>query len=136
MANPIDPHFRARLRALDEQYAAGVPSLMQAIGRALACCQEQGPAVAALATLRQSLHTVAGSAATFGFGALGGECRRLEQCLRRLMEVDDEAARARRWPALAAEVGRLLGWAAANPKAGADAGQARVCAFDLSQDRY
>lgn len=112
MATVLDPHYRARLEALAEKYADGVPAQMQAIGAALAACQ--GGGAAALVALHRLLHAVAGSAGTFGHAALGQECRRLEQQLRPLM---DGAADAMPWPALAAQVARLLAWAAVDPRA-------------------
>ncbi|MDC8756650.1 Hpt domain-containing protein [Janthinobacterium fluminis] len=114
MATPIDPDFRARLNALNDKYAANVPGLMAAIAEALARCEAQGRAPPALAALHKTLHAVAGSAGTFGFAALGLECRRLEQLLRRIMD----GAAADGWPALAGGVARLLAWAASDPKAG------------------
>ena len=59
---------------------------------------------------------MAGSGGTFGFGVLGQECRRLEQALRSL--ADGGAGDAAGRTALAAEVGRLLAWAASDPKGG------------------
>lgn len=115
MAQLVDPDFRARLRALNEKYAAGVPALMRDIEQALLRCQAEGPEPVALAQLHQGLHAVAGSAATFGFGALGQECRRLEQRLRPLLR--DGSGVDAQWPALAAAVWQLLDWAARNPRA-------------------
>lgn len=115
MAQPVDPDYRARLRALEQQYAAGVPGLMQAIERALLLCQAEGAGPAALAQLHHNLHAVAGSAGTFGFGVLGQECRRLEQRLRPLL--GDATGSAAQWPALAEAVWQLLRWAGRDPRA-------------------
>jgi HPt (histidine-containing phosphotransfer) domain-containing protein len=113
MATLIDPDFRARLNALSDKYAASVPGLLAGIAQALARCRAEQWAAPALAELHKALHTVAGSAGTFGFGVLGQECRRLEQALRAL---DDGGADA--WAALAADTERLLAWAATDPKGG------------------
>ncbi|CDG82897.1 Hpt domain-containing protein [Janthinobacterium agaricidamnosum] len=115
MATPIDPDFRSRLQALSDKFALGVPALMSAIGQALAACRTEGLGALQLTALHRALHAVAGSAGTFGFGALGQECRRIEQLLRPLM--DDAAAAGREWPLLAPQIDQLLAWAAVDPKA-------------------
>jgi len=51
MATLIDPDFRARLRALNEKYAAGVPALMQAIMQASGRCDSEGPRLEPLTEL-------------------------------------------------------------------------------------
>lgn len=127
MATLVDPAFRARLQALGDKYAATVPGLMAAIGQALQQCEGEGgaPSAASLAALQKQLHTIAGSAGTFGFGALGGECRRLEQQARSLRAMaeakapspDASTAVAAAWPTLAAEVRQLLDWAAVDARA-------------------
>ncbi len=119
MATLNDPDFRARLNALNEKYAAGVPGLLAGIGQALARCHAEHLAAPALDGLHKALHTVAGSGGTFGFGVLGQECRRLEQALRLLVDGGiDTAEGAAGWAALASEVEQLLAWAAADPKSG------------------
>ncbi|MFM9433208.1 HPt (histidine-containing phosphotransfer) domain-containing protein [Janthinobacterium sp. CG_23.3] len=116
MATLIDPDFRARLDALRDKYAAGVPGLLAGIGQALARCRAERWSAPASAELHTALHTVAGSGATFGFAVLGQECRQLEQALRSL--VDGGGADAPGWAALGAGVERLLTWAANDPKGG------------------
>ena len=115
MATLIDPDFRARLRALNDKYAAGVPALMQAIGQARSRCDSEGPRLEPLTELHRALHAVAGSAATFGFAALGQECRRIEQLVRQLL--NEPGAVSADWPPLSAQVSALLRWAAADPAA-------------------
>ncbi|WP_312440555.1 Hpt domain-containing protein [Janthinobacterium sp.] len=115
MATLIDPDFRARLRALNEKYAAGVPALMQAIGDAQQRCDVEGPREEQLTALHRALHAVAGSAATFGFAALGQECRRIEQLVRQLL--NEPGSVQAEWPPLSAQVGDLLRWAAMDPAA-------------------
>jgi len=110
MATLIDPDFRARLRALNDKYAAGVPGLMQAISAARERCDTEGPRLEPLTALHRALHAVAGSASTFGFAALGQECRRLEQLVRGLLNEPGDVLAA--WSALSAQVGALLQWAA------------------------
>ncbi|HEV7816660.1 MAG TPA: Hpt domain-containing protein [Janthinobacterium sp.] len=115
MATLIDRDFRARLRALGDQYAASVPGLMAAIEQALLRCEAKGLKAENLAALQKQLHTIAGSAGTFGFGALGQECRRLEQQARRMAAQPDAGAAG--WPALTAQIRQLLRWAAVDPRA-------------------
>jgi HPt (histidine-containing phosphotransfer) domain-containing protein len=119
MATLIDHDFRARLNALSDKYAASVPGLLASIGLALARCRAEQWAAPALVELHRALHTVAGSAGTFGFGVLGQECRRLEQALRALADGGcDGVHGAAAWSALAADAERLLAWAATDPKGG------------------
>ena len=115
MATLIDPDFRARLRALNEKYAAGVPALMQAIADAQQRCDAEGPREEQLTALHRALHAVAGSAATFGFAALGQECRRIEQLVRQLL--NEPGTVQAEWPPLSGQVGALLRWAATDPAA-------------------
>ncbi|MGK5078801.1 Hpt domain-containing protein [Janthinobacterium sp. HLX7-2] len=109
MATLIDPDFRARLRVLNEKYALGVPALMQTIARAQERCDHDGPRLEPLTQLHRALHAVAGSAATFGFAALGQECRRIEQLVRVLLNASGQVLAE--WPAVSAQVGALLRWA-------------------------
>ncbi|SDA75214.1 MULTISPECIES: Hpt domain-containing protein [unclassified Janthinobacterium] len=115
MATLIDPDFRARLRALNDKYAAGVPALMQAIAQAQARCDGEGPRLEPLTDLHRALHAVAGSAATFGFAALGQECRRIEQLVRTLLNEPGQVLAE--WPGVSAQVGTLLRWAECNAAA-------------------
>ena len=115
MATLIDPDFRARLRALNDKYAASVPALMQAIAAAQARCDTEGPRLEPLTALHHALHAVAGSAATFGFATLGQECRRLEQLARQLLNQPGNVLAE--WPLLSKQVGALLRWADIDPAA-------------------
>lgn len=109
MATLIDPDFRARLRALNEKYAAGVPALLQAIAQAQERCDSEGPRLEPLTALHRALHAVAGSAATFGFAALGQECRRIEQLVR--VQINEPGQVLAEWPELSGQVRALLRWA-------------------------
>ena len=121
MATLVDPDFRARLGALNDKYAAAVPGLMASIELVLQQCEAagpDGPATPQLTALHKSLHTVAGSAATFGFPVLGQQCRLLEQQLRLLTAQPDGADAVRSaWPALSRQTRQLLAWAAVDAKA-------------------
>ncbi|NRR34274.1 Hpt domain-containing protein [Oxalobacteraceae bacterium] len=108
MATLVDPEYRARLQALNDRFAAGLPLTLDRIEAALLACLAQGgdkPADTELNLLHDLLHGVAGSAGTFGFAVLGRECRRLEQQLRSVLA--GEAG----WPAAADDITALLRWA-------------------------
>ncbi|MGV7206587.1 Hpt domain-containing protein [Oxalobacteraceae bacterium A2-2] len=116
MAPLADPHFRARLQALGDKFAATVPGTLDKIAAALAACAaargaDGVPAPDTLHVLHELLHGVAGSAGTFGFGALGQECRRIEQMLRALMEGGEGD-----WHAISADTAQLLQRAARDPR--------------------
>ena len=106
-ANSANPEFRARLQALNDKYAASIPTMMAVIAQASERCANEGAGQEQLGALNKSLHAVAGSAGTFGFASLGLECRRLEQQARSLIE-GPSAAQQSGWPALQLEVEQLL----------------------------
>jgi len=104
MAAPLDPAFQDRLQALRDKYAASVPERMAAIRDALAQCQaRRNPDT--IASLHHALHSVAGSAGSFGLHVLGDASRRVEQMVRAVMEGG--AA----WEGIDAAVLELLQWA-------------------------
>lgn len=105
MATPIDPAFQDRLQALRDKYAASVPERMAAIRAGLTLCVEAGRTPAHIEELHHALHSVAGSAGSFGLHALGDEARRIEQLVRGVME---EGAS---WDGIEAAVHALLHWA-------------------------
>lgn len=105
MAAPIDPEFKDRLQALRDKYAASVPERMAAIRDGLALCVQAGRTPANLEQLHHALHSVAGSAGSFGLHALGDESRRIEQLVRGVMETG--AA----WEGIESAVQALLHWA-------------------------
>ncbi len=104
MATPSDPAFQDRLQALRDKYAASVPERMAAIRDALALCQG-GLTPPHVEQLHHALHSVAGSAGSFGFHALGAEARRIEQLVRGVMEAGQA------WDGIEAAVDALLRWA-------------------------
>lgn len=104
MATPVDPAFQDRLQALRDKYAASVPERMAAIRNALALCQGSlNPSH--IDQLHHALHSVAGSAGSFGFHALGNEARRIEQLVRGVMEAGAP------WDGIETAVQALLHWA-------------------------
>ncbi|WP_342114619.1 Hpt domain-containing protein [Pseudoduganella sp. OTU4001] len=105
MAQPVDPAFHDRLQALRDKYAASVPERMAAIRDGLALCVEAGQTPANIEQLHHALHSVAGSAGSFGFHALGDESRRIEQMVRGVMEAGAP------WAGIEVAVQALLLWA-------------------------
>jgi HPt (histidine-containing phosphotransfer) domain-containing protein len=104
MATPSDPAFQDRLQALRDKYAASVPERMAAIRDALALCRGDLTAPH-IDQLHHALHSVAGSAGSFGFHALGAESRRIEQMVRSVMEAGAP------WDGIETAVQALLHWA-------------------------
>lgn len=115
---PADQQFFARLAELNEKFAARLPATLDqlaALSQQLAGAGE--PAFDAAPTadeLQAILHTLAGSAATFGFRGLGHHARLLEQRLRVLRAFDVVAATE--WQAWRAELDDYIGAARRDPK--------------------
>jgi HPt (histidine-containing phosphotransfer) domain-containing protein len=114
MATLIDQNFFARLRLLNDKFAASVPGTLARLTAIRAAFDARAPKPALVAELHQILHTVAGSAATFGFRAMGYQARALEQRLRVLMAFDVIAARD--WDNWLASLDEYTAWAALDPK--------------------
>ncbi len=115
MATPIDQDFFARLNALNEKFAAGIPATMRRLQDMRARFDADAPDQELVKEMHQVLHTIAGSAATFGFRILGQEARHLEQRLRVLMAYPVIAARD--WRDWMAGLDEYIAWALLNPKA-------------------
>jgi HPt (histidine-containing phosphotransfer) domain-containing protein len=114
MATLVDPEFLARLRALNDKFAASLPATLDKLEAARASLQLEVPDPVGLKELHQILHTIAGSAGTFGFAVLGQQARRLEQRMRMLMA---ETASRGDWEAWMADLQRFQRWADADPRA-------------------
>jgi HPt (histidine-containing phosphotransfer) domain-containing protein len=114
MANLIDQDFFARLRALNDKFAAGVPGTLERLAALRAGFDPEAADTQRVGELHQILHTVAGSAATFGFRTMGQQARALEQRLRVLMVF--EVVGARDWDNWLAALDVYLAWAALDPK--------------------
>ncbi len=91
MATPIDREFFARLSALNDKFAAGVPATVARLKSQRALFDPRAPDAAALKEIHEILHTIAGSAATFGFRMFGQQARNLEQSLRVLVVFEQVA---------------------------------------------
>jgi HPt (histidine-containing phosphotransfer) domain-containing protein len=116
MATLIDQDFFARLRVLNDKFAAGVPDTLARLAALRAGFDAQAPDGQMVDQLHQILHTVAGSAATFGFRTMGQQARALEQRLRVLMAF--EVVAARDWAHWLAGLDQYLAWAAIDPRSG------------------
>jgi HPt (histidine-containing phosphotransfer) domain-containing protein len=115
MATLIDQDFFARLNALNEKFAASVPATLARLRGQQAAFDPEAPDQAVVTDLHQTLHTIAGSAATFGLRVFGQEARALEQRLRVLMAFESVApADWRNW---LAALDTYLAWAELDPKA-------------------
>ncbi|WLI91063.1 Hpt domain-containing protein [Massilia sp. R2A-15] len=110
----IDQEFFSRLRALNDKFAAGVPATLARLGELRARFDPQAPDPGQVAELHQILHTIAGSAATFGFRTMGQQARAIEQRLRVLMAF--EQVPAADWQDWLASLDQYTAWAAADPK--------------------
>ena len=69
------------------------------------------PELGAATELHKVLHTLAGSAGTFGYALLGQQARVVEQGLRRLIADPDAGA----WAGWVREFDTFLAWAQADP---------------------
>ena len=112
MATPLDPDYRARLQALSDMFGASVPARMEEIARALAAAGD-APDAHQLERVHHALHTVAGSAGSFGFLVLGEEARRLEQAVR------GQLAGEPGWEDIVRQIHAYLDWAARDPRSAA-----------------
>ena len=115
MATLIDTEFFARLNALNDKFAASVPDTLARLRRHRAAFDPAAPDPAVVQELRQLLHTIAGSAATFGFRVFGQEARNLEQRLRVLTAFENIAAGD--WVRWLAALDVYIAWAEINPRA-------------------
>ena len=115
MATLIDKEFFARLNALNEKFAASVPSTLARLRGYQAAFNPEAPDAAIISELHQTLHTIAGSAATFGFRAFGQQARSLEQRLRVLMAFETVAAGD--WRHWLGALDEYLTWAERNARA-------------------
>jgi HPt (histidine-containing phosphotransfer) domain-containing protein len=114
MSGPVDQQFFARLTVANEQFGAGLPAMLERLVATSAAFDPQQPAPALAAELQAQLHTMAGSAATFGFPVLGQQLRALEQRLRMLMVF--EAVGADAWRNWIGDLDALVAWGRVNPR--------------------
>lgn len=114
MSSGVDAEFFERLAELNDKFAASLPQTMGKLSAARADFDVAQPAPASVDALHAILHTLAGSAATFGFRVLGQHARILEQRLRVLTTFDAIAPEA--WQAWLEELDVFTAWGLHDPK--------------------
>jgi HPt (histidine-containing phosphotransfer) domain-containing protein len=115
MATPIDQQFFERLRQMNDKFAASVPATLSRLQGLRAAFDPAAPSLELARELQQMLHTIAGSAATFGFRTFGIEARALEQRLRVLQAF--EHVGAPEWTSWLLSLDHYLAWAAIDARA-------------------
>ena len=110
----VDAEFFERLSVLNDRFAANLPATLARVTATRRGIDPRAPASVAVAEIQQVLHTLAGSAATFGFRALGQHARPLEQRLRVFTTFD--AVAPEDWEDWLAALDVFLAWAARDPK--------------------
>ncbi|MES2152963.1 MAG: Hpt domain-containing protein [Pseudomonadota bacterium] len=117
MATLIDQEFFARLNALNEKFATGVPATLERLQQLHASFNAGAADPALVREIHQTLHTIAGSAATFGFRVMGQRARELEQRLRVLMAFEQVAEAD--WANWLASLDAYLAWGRLDPRSDA-----------------
>lgn len=107
--------LEASLRAIEEAYVAGLPNRLNDIENSLKRCLDEPGDAAHYEALVQQLHSLAGSAGTFGFSELGFRAADLEIHMNAFLKDADHAAGA--FAPIAIQIGAFLRWAASNAKA-------------------
>jgi HPt (histidine-containing phosphotransfer) domain-containing protein len=111
----VDADFFSRLSVLNDKFAASLPHTLGRLGAARADMDPAAPLPALVAELHAVLHTLAGSAATFGFRALGQQARLLEQRMRVFTTFD--AVAPQDWEDWLAQLDVFVAWGLRDPKA-------------------
>lgn len=114
MDTGVDAEFFERLAELNDKFAASLPQTLGRLAAAREAFNAAQPQAELIDNLQAVLHTLAGSAATFGFRVLGQQARVLEQRLRVLTTFDTVAAAE--WQAWLAELDVFVGWGLQDPK--------------------
>ena len=107
-----DQQFFSRLASANAGFASRLPATLERLGALGAQLDPQAPAATA-AELQAMLHTMAGSAVTFGYRGLGQHARALDQRLRVLTAF--EAVAARDWEAWLGELAQFVEAARRDP---------------------
>lgn len=97
-----DDEFRQMLAAVSAEYRAGLPARLAGIDELWNCIMHGGDAAQAMPDLIRALHSIAGTAETFGLNAVGRAAAAAESCLEPYREVRPMPDAAR------TEVTRLL----------------------------
>jgi HPt (histidine-containing phosphotransfer) domain-containing protein len=114
MSVEVDADFFGRLSALNDKFAASLPHTLGRLASARAQLDPAAPLPALVAELHAVLHTLAGSAATFGFRTLGQQARDLEQRLRVFTTFD--AVAPEDWEHWLARLDVFVDWGLRDPK--------------------
>lgn len=108
-----DQQFFSRLASANASFDSRLPAILERLALLGAALDPAAPAVTA-GELQAMLHTLAGSASTFGYRGLGQHARALEQRLRVLTTFD--AVAARDWAAWLDELGQFVDAARHDPR--------------------
>jgi HPt (histidine-containing phosphotransfer) domain-containing protein len=111
---PSEDDFQARLLALNERFSASLPGTLDKLAAARTRLDPGAPAIDVASELHVLLHSIAGSAATFGYPELGRAARAVENGLRALL-ADHTGTPG--WAAWCAQCDRFLAWARHDPQA-------------------
>ena len=115
MDTPIDQQFFERLRQMNDKFAASVPATLARLQASRDGFDPAAPSIERAREMQQVLHTIAGSAATFGFRTFGAQARVLEQRLRVLQAF--EHVGAPEWTSWLLSLDHYLAWAARDARA-------------------
>lgn len=88
--------LQERLRQLRETYMAELPDKVYQVEQAWAAFASYNPSQAELDQLRQKVHKLTGSSATYGFTNLSRAARRVEACITGLIEQSTPVSGAQR----------------------------------------
>jgi len=114
MSDAVDAEFFARLSQLNDKFAASLPTTLGRLAALRLAFDPAHPAEDQVGDMHAILHTLAGSAATFGFRVLGQEARALEQRLRVFTTFD--AVLPADWEAWLLELDVFVAWGLQDPK--------------------
>jgi diguanylate cyclase (GGDEF)-like protein len=103
-----------KLADLCDSYAHSLPHKMQDIGHVLELCLQPEPDSSQFLILNRLLHTLAGSAGTFGFSALGQVAGRLEGRVH--VFIHQDPGEPIPFAPLAGEIRELLRWTLIDPQ--------------------
>jgi HPt (histidine-containing phosphotransfer) domain-containing protein len=116
MPEKMDQNLQEKLRAIEELFTERLPERLRELDAALSRCLNEPRQKEHCVTLHRVLHTLAGSAGTFGFVELGLRARKLEEAVNQL--IRDGTAVDHGLAEIGDELTDFLRWAARNPKGG------------------
>jgi HPt (histidine-containing phosphotransfer) domain-containing protein len=114
MSDAVDAEFFARLAELNDKFSASLPQTLGRLSDARNVFDVVSPQRELVGEMHAVLHTLAGSAATFGFPVLGQQARLLEQRLRVFTSFD--AIAPRDWEDWLAGLDVFVAWGLRDPK--------------------